>query len=141
MPSTYQSTVINTSINNIWDKLKDFHELSWAAKVLPAVEKIGDKNGDEIGAKRLLNDAFHETLTRVDPASYLIEYSIDDGPSPVSKEEVSNYRGLIQLSPAKDADGTLVVWTSSWESNSEDAVDFCHGIYIALLNELAKSFE
>lgn len=73
--------------------------------------------------------------------NYLLEYSIDDGPSPVSKEEVSNYRGLIKLSPAQDSDGTLVVWTSSWESRSEDAVDFCHGIYIALLNELAKSFE
>jgi hypothetical protein len=141
MPSTYQSIVINASIRDIWDKLSNFHELSWASKVLPGIEKIGDKNGDEIGAKRVLNDAFHETLTRVDLENYLLEYSIDDGPSPVSKEEVSNYRGLIQLSPAQDADGTLVVWTSSWESNSEDAVDFCHGIYIALLNELAKSFE
>ena len=141
MPSTYQSLVINASINDIWDKLRNFHELSWANKVLPGVEKVGDKNGYEVGAKRVLNDAFHETLTKVDLENYLVEYSIDDGPSPVSKEEVSNYRGLIQLSPAQDADGTLVVWTSSWESNSEDAVDFCHGIYIALLNELAKSFE
>ena len=141
MPSTYQSIVINASIENIWDKLSNFHELSWASKVLPSIEKIGDKNGDEVGAKRVLNDAFHETLTRVDPENYLLEYSIDDGPSPVSKEEVANYRGLIQLRPAQDADGTLVVWKSSWESRSEDAVDFCHGIYIALLNELAKSFE
>lgn len=141
MPSTYQSIVINASIRDIWNKLNDFHKLSWAARVLPSVEKIGDKSGDEVGAKRVLNDAFHETLTKVDQENYLIEYSIDDGPSPVSKEEVSNYRGVIQLSSAQDADGTLVVWKSSWESRSEDAVDFCHGIYIALLNELAKSFE
>jgi len=141
MPSTYQSLVINASINDIWDKLSNFHELSWANKVLPSVEKVGDKNGYEVGAKRVLNDAFHETLIKVDAENHLVEYSIDDGPSPVSKEDVSNYRGLIQLSPAQDADGTLVVWTSSWESNSEDAVDFCHGIYTALLNELAQSFE
>ena len=141
MPSTYQSLVINASINDIWGKLNNFHELSWANKVLPSIEKVGDKNGYEVGAKRVLNNAFHETLTKVDAENHLVEYSIDDGPSPVSKEEVSNYRGLIQLSPAQDADGTLVVWTSSWESNSEDAVDFCHGIYTALLNELAQSFE
>ena len=141
MPSTHQSIVINTSINNIWDKLRDFHELSWAAKVLPSVEKVGDKNGKEVGAQRVLNGAFHETLTKLDAENYLVEYSIDDGPSPVSKKEVSNYLGVIRLSPAQDTDGTLVTWSSSWESNSEDAVDFCHGIYVALLNELASSFE
>jgi hypothetical protein len=141
MPSTYQSTVIQASIDNVWDKFNNFHDLSWAARVLPSIEKVGDKNGDEIGAQRVLNGAFHETLTKLDPVNYLVEYSIDDGPSPVSKEEVSNYRGLIQLSPAQDTDGTLVVWTSSWESNSEDAVEFCHGIYVALLNELAVFFE
>ena len=90
---------------------------------------------------RILNDAFHETLTRYDAENHLLEYSIDDGPSPVSKQEVSNYIGAIQLSPAQDSNGTLVVWTSAWESNSEDAVDFCHGIYVALLNELASSLE
>ncbi len=141
MPSTYQSIVINAAISDIWDKLSNFHELSWAAKVLPSVEKVGGISGAEVGAKRVLNGAFHETLTKVDLQNNLLEYSIDDGPSPVSKEEVSNYRGIIQLSPAQDAEGTLVVWKSSWESNSEDAVDFCHGIYIALLNELANSFE
>ena len=140
MPSTYQSIIINTTIENIWSKFSNFHDISWAAKVLPSIEKVGDISGNEVGAKRVLNGAFHETLTRVDAENYLVEYSIDDGPSPVSKEEVSNYRGVIRLSPAQDAEGTLVEWTSSWESNSDDAVDFCHGIYIALLNELAKSF-
>ena len=140
MPSTYQSIVVNASIENTWDKLSNFHELPWASKVLPIIEKIGDKNGDEVGAKRVLNDAFHETLTRVDLENYLLEYSIDDGPSPVSKDEVSNYRGLIKLSPAQDSDGTLVVWTSSWESKVDDAVEFCRGIYVALLGELERSF-
>ena len=100
---------------------------------------MGDINGTEVGAKRILNGAFHETLTEIDPASHSLKYSIDDGPSPVSKEEVSNYVGTIQLSPATDG-GTLVEWNSTWDSNSEDAVEFCHGIYIALLKELASTF-
>ena len=141
MPSTHQSIVINTTIDSIWEKFNNFHDMPWAANVLTSVEKVGDKGGSEIGAKRVLNGAFHETLTRVDADNYLIEYSIDDGPSPVSKDEVSNYIGVIQLSPAPDTDGTLVVWASSWESNSEDAVEFCHGIYVALLDELANSFK
>ena len=98
MPSTYQSLVINASINDIWDKLSNFHELSWANKVLPSVEKVGDKNGNEVGAKRVLNGAFHETLIESNQSMYSLKYSIDDGPSPVSRNEVSNYLALSALS-------------------------------------------
>ena len=140
MPSTHQSKTVNASLDEIWDKFSNFHDMPWAADILPSIEKVGDKSGHEVGAIRILNDAFHETLTRFDPENYRVEYSIDDGPSPVSKEDVSNYVGVIQLSPAVEGDGTLVVWNSSWESNSEDAVEFCHGIYVALLGALAESF-
>jgi len=141
MPSTYQSIVIDESANAIWRKIGDFHDLSWAPRVISSCEKVGNINGHETGARRVLNGAFLETLTKVDPGYYRLEYSIDDGPPPVSNEEVSNYTGVIQLSPAEDGLGTLVEWSSSWESNTEDAVDFCHGIYVALLSELASSFE
>ena len=140
MPSTIQSKIIDAPIDAVWKKFHDFHDLSWAANVLPSCEKTGDINGREAGATRLLNGAFKETLREIDPQAYSLKYSIDDGPSPVSKDEVANYFGTIQLSPAEGG-GTLVDWNSSWESNSMDAVDFCHGIYVALLNELASSFD
>jgi hypothetical protein len=140
MPSTQQSKIIKAPIDQVWGKLSNFHELPWAAEILPSVEKVGEKNAHEVGAKRILNDAFHETLTRFEPENFRLEYSIDDGPSPVSKKEVSNYVGVIQMSPMVEGDVTLVAWNSSWKSNSEDAVEFCHGIYIALLDALEKSF-
>jgi hypothetical protein len=139
MPSTHQSITINTSIEDVWAKFSDFHHMPWASNVLSSVEKVGENSGNEIGAKRVLNGAFHETLTKFDPANYRLVYSIDDGPSPVSKDEVSNYIGVVQLNTNEDG-GTTTVWTSSWESNSQDAVEFCHGIYVALLGELAGSF-
>ena len=139
MPVTTQSKSINASMDAIWNKLSNFHDGSWAPNVLQSCDKVGDISGYDVGAKRILNGVFHETLIETDHDSYSIKYSIDDGPSPVSKEEVSNYIGAIKLSPAEDG-ATLVVWNSSWESNSEDAVDFCHGIYVALLDELATSF-
>jgi len=139
MPSTMQSRTINAPMEAVWEKFSDFHELSWAVKILPSCEKVGDINGTEVGAKRILNGAFHETLIAVDPAGHSLKYSIDDGPSPVSKEEVANYVGIIQMSPSTDG-GTLVEWSSSWEAKTENAVEFCHGIYVALLNELADTF-
>ena len=139
MPSTTQSKVVKASMDAVWEKLSNFHDTSWAPNVAKSCDKVGAVGGYDVGAKRLLNGVFHETLTKTDKGTYSIEYSIDDGPSPVSKEEVSNYLGTIQLSPAADG-ATLVEWNSSWLSNSEDAVGFCHGIYVALLDELAASF-
>jgi len=141
MPSTFQSKDVNASISDVWTKFNNFHYLSWAPNVITSVDKVGDIDGGTVGAKRILNNAFHETLVEINPDEYMLKYSIDDGPSPVSKEEVSNYYGVVKLSPATGGDGTHVEWSSSWESNVEDAVEFCHGIYVALLNELARSVE
>lgn len=138
MPSTNQSIVINADLEDVWAKFGSFHDLSWAPKVVTSVEKIGDTSGTEIGAKRILNGVFLETLLSVDEVNHIISYSIDDGPSPVSKEEVSNYIGTIRLSSADE--GTLVEWDSDWDSNSDDAIAFCSGIYVALLGELKAAF-
>ena len=142
MPLTYQSTVVNASLGDVWDRISDFHDLSWAQDVITSCEKIGDIEGREVGAKRVLNDAFHETVTRIVPGEHIIEYSIDDGPSPVSPNDVKNYIGSIRLRPVtmSEGDATFVEWSSAWESDSEDAVDFCHGIHVALLNGLRSSF-
>ena len=140
MPETNQSIDIKAPISDVWDKLNDFHNISWAPNVITGVEKIGDIDGGKVGAKRILNSAFHETLVEIDNSTYSLKYSIDDGPSPVSKDDVSNYFGVVKLTASSDNTQTHVSWASSWESNSEDAVEFCHGIYVALLNELAASF-
>ena len=141
MPTTDQSIVVDASIADVWSKFTDFHDLSWAPNVISNVEKVGGIDGGAPGAKRILNNAFHETLIEIDSDRHFLRYSIDDGPSPVSKEEVSNYIGVVKVSPSDEGNGTLVEWTSSWESNVDDAVEFCHGIYVALLGELAKSFD
>jgi len=139
MPVTTQSKIIQASLEATWDKLGNFHDLSWAPNVVTSCDVVGPIDGHNVGAKRVLNGVFHETLTEADQDTYSLKYSIDDGPSPVSKQEVSNYIGAIKLSPAEDG-ATLVEWNSSWQSNTADAVDFCQGIYVALLDELAASF-
>ena len=141
MPITNQSIVVNASADDVWARFSDFHDFSWAPNVIANVEKVGDVDGGRVGAKRLLNGVFHETLVEIDDDAFYLSYSIDDGPSPVSRDEVSNYIGVVKLSSAAGGGKTLVEWTSSWDSDTEDAVEFCHGIYVALLNELVGSFE
>ncbi len=138
MPSTNQSIVVNKPVQTVWDAIKDFHDLSWSANVVAKCEAVGDKSGSEPGAKRVLNDAFHETLIEINSDDHIIRYSIDDGPTPVSSTDVSNYRGEVRLTSTKN-DATLVEWSSTWDSKTEDAVEFCHGIYVALLNDMASS--
>ncbi|MCP4607651.1 MAG: SRPBCC family protein [Planctomycetes bacterium] len=140
MGNCYNSTVVNAPREKVWDSIKDFHNFAWAESVITKVDVIGEKTGTEIGAKRLLNDAFLETLVSVNEDEYTFTYSIDDGPEPLSKDSVSNYLGTVRLCQVTDSNTTFVEWTSSYESNSEQEVaDFCNPIYVALLGAM-KSF-
>lgn len=141
MPQCYQSIVIAAPIEEVWETVKNFHDFSWATGVIDSCEAVGEIAGTEIGAKRILNGAFHETLLECNEASHRIRYSIDDGPSPVSAQEVKNYVGTVQLRPITLSHSTFVEWRSTWESQSEEARNFCHQIYVALLRTLANRLE
>lgn len=137
MLQCYQSILVQAPIQQVWNTVRDFHDMSWASQVIQQCSAVGDLSGTEAGAKRVLNGVFHETLLECNDAEYRIRYSIDDGPSPVSQAEVKNYVGQVQLRPVTLGDTTFVEWSSSWESASEEARDFCHQIYVALLKALA----
>ena len=139
MGNCYNKIEIDAPVTRVWDKIKDFHDLSWAAGVIETLAKVGDKNGGEVGAQRILNDAFHESLISIDHDSFTFGYSIDDGPGPVAKDLVKNYKGLVKLTPA--GSGTLVEWSASFESKADSEVaDFCNPIYQALLGAMQKAF-
>ncbi len=139
MGTTHQEILINRAAHVVWNAIRDFHDLSWAPNVVSDVTRVGDNAGDQPGAGRVLNGVFHETLKSIDDDAMTFSYSIDDGPSPVSKEEVSNYIGRVAVESS--GDGTRVEWTSSWDQNDDPVHDFCHAIYVALLNDMKKSLE
>lgn len=138
MPQCYQSVIVNAPIEKVWDTIKNFHDMSWASRIITKCEAVGAKKGTEVGAMRILNEAFHETLVEFNESDYRFSYSIDDGPFPVSASEVKNYKGQVQLKPVTLNGNTFVEWRSAWESDSEEARDFCHQIYVALLKALAE---
>lgn len=142
MGNTYQSIVINAPREKVWDTVKNFHDTSWAPKVIKKLDAIGDKAGNEIGAQRLLNGVFAETLQELNEDAFTFKYSIDEGPAPVSSNDLKNYIGRVALTSATLSDATLVEWSSSWEEGKTDeTVEFCHGIYVALLNSLKETCE
>ncbi|MDG1858144.1 MAG: SRPBCC family protein, partial [Emcibacteraceae bacterium] len=132
----YQSIVINQPIDKVWDTIKDFHDLSWAVGVVEQVEVVGDKSGSEVGAGRILNGVFHETLLEVDDEECVFVYSIDNGPEMLA--DAKGYRGAVQLSPITQGSGTFVEWSSSWRNDVDGVAEFCDPIYQALLNAMAK---
>ena len=133
MATTYQSILIAAPVDKVWDRIKNFHDMGWAPNVITSLDVEGAKKGHEVGAKRVLNKAFRETLQDVNDADRSFGYSIDDGPSPVSKTDVSNYRGRVSVRPVTESGGTFVEWSSSWENGDRATGEFCHGIYVALL--------
>ena len=71
--------------------LRNFHDLSFAPKVITSLESVGAAAGDQFGAKRVLNGAFHETLQGLNDVDRVVKYSIDDGPEAVSRDRVREF--------------------------------------------------
>lgn len=141
MGSTYQSIVIDLSPQRVWDAIRDFHDMSWTPNVITSLETVGDRKGDEIGARRVLNGVFHETLRELDDAGHTFSYSIDEAPSPICSTEISDYVGRVAVKASPDGAGSMVEWSSSWQNNDEAGYEFLHPIYMALLGNMKASLE
>ena len=141
MGSTYQSIVINLAPQQVWDAIRDFHDLSWCPNVITSLETVGEASGGQIGAGRVLNGVFHETLQEVDDAGHTFSYSIDEAPSPISSAEISDYVGRVTVKASPDGAGSMVEWSSSWKNNDEAGYECCHPIYMAFLADMKASLE
>ncbi|MCH9807393.1 MAG: SRPBCC family protein [Alphaproteobacteria bacterium] len=136
---TFQSIMVPAPASEVWNLVRDFHDFSWS-KVIEKCEAVGDKPGDMVGAQRVLNGAFKESLIEHNDGTYSMRYSIDDGLNPVAESDVKEYVGHLQVRPITNGDTSYVEWSSSWKSDGDEAVEFCSGIYNALLGELAEHF-
>ncbi|MBI4531030.1 MAG: SRPBCC family protein [Candidatus Latescibacteria bacterium] len=140
MGRTYQSTTVGAPVEAVWTVLRNFYDMSWASNVVKECRAVGDKTMDQVGARRVINGIFHETLLELSDLNRTVQYRIDDGPSPLSKDEVRDYIGTVRVLPITDGNTTFVEWSSSWHGNDDRVAEFCHGIYVALLNELQHHF-
>ena len=141
MGKCYNSTTVDAPCDEVWAAVSNFHDLSWAPDVINSVEVVGIRKADQIGAQRVLNGVFHETLLSLDNLHRTLAYSIDDGPDAVARDAVKNYVGRIHVSPITAYNGTFVEWESTYDSANTDAVgELCNPIYQALLAALRGHF-
>ena len=136
----YNSVVVNAPADQVWAPLRNFHDMDWAPEVVKSCEAIAGSAGTQIGARRILNAVFYETLVGLDDAARVLRYSIDDGPDAVSSDNVSGYIGEVRVQPLTEDGRSFVSWGSSWESSGGGVAEFCNPIYQALLGQLQKHF-
>jgi len=138
MGSVRQQIIINASIEKVWQTIRNFHDVSWAPKVATSVVRQGDIPGTVVGAKRIINDVFYETLSHFNEAQHTFSYQIDKGPGPLKADLIENYIGTVTLSA--DGENTLVDWSASFSAEDEQAVaNFCNPMYRALLTAMKDS--
>ncbi|CAH0990799.1 hypothetical protein SIN8267_00899 [Sinobacterium norvegicum] len=140
MGSCYHTIEIQAPMKKVWATVSDFHNMHWAPEVVSSLAKLGGKNNHQVGAKRVLNDDIHETLTGFDAKNHSFSYIIDHGPGPLAKPLLQSYNANVTLTASEH--GTTVEWASSFQSaNDEEVAEFCNPIYIALLTALKNSLE
>lgn len=141
MGRCYNSAVIAAPCVRVWETIRDFQNMSWAAPLITSYEQVGDVPGDRPGSSRVLNGMFHETLESIDPEARTFSYRITDGPEPISKDTVTDYIGTVRLRPITSNDSTFIEWESTFNSPDDSAVaEFCNPIYVALLESLQQRF-
>ena len=135
----FNSCIVNAPADEVWATLRTFHDLEWAKEVLETCEAIGGKGPHEVGAGRLLNGVFTETLLELDDDGRTVRYSIDDAPgTPVAR--ATDYVGTVRVRPVTSDGTTFVEWSSSWSESEGGVAEFCDPIYQGLLTALQKRF-
>lgn len=142
MGNCYNSIVVDQPVEKVWDAVKDFHNASWATGVVENLEVVGEAKGNQLGAKRILNGAFHEELIGLNDRERLVQYTITEGPGPLAKGEYGSYVGTLRLFSITASGQTFVEWGSKYEGGNDSAIgELCNPVYQALLGALKKGLE
>lgn len=136
----FNSVVVDAPVNRVWGALRNFHDMSWAADEVEC-EPTGAYAGNQIGAKRIINGTFYETLIGLDDQARVMRYRIDVGTDSASKDNVQEFIGEIRAVPITEDNTTLVVWTTSWEPSTGAVAEPGDAVYQSMLAELQRSFD
>ena len=141
MPRVYQSVVIDAPVEKVWERIRDFHDFSWAPTVVESCVAEGEGAGTAVGSRRRINDVFVDTMITHSDVERRYQYRIDDAPSPIAAKETRKYVGDIHLLPITSENKTFAEYSAHWDSDNPDSEKFIDDIYAALLKDLAAEFK
>jgi hypothetical protein len=140
---------ISVSPQVVWDRVKNFDDMSWH----PAVANTEGEGGNNIGATRTLTlgngGQIHEKLEKYDDSKHSFFYRISS--VDVKVLPVTNYSSWFSIKPA-DAGGSLVTWKGAFyrgfpnnepppELSDQAAKNAVKGVYESGLANLKKLLE
>lgn len=106
--------IIFNSKKSIWDEITNFYKWDWFS---PIKEVQTDKNfcPNEIGANRIINKDFYESILDVDLENDIFKYAINNGPNHFSNSKISSFVGTVKLIYIEE-EITEVIWKTSWNN-------------------------
>ncbi len=140
---------IAASPQAVWDRVKNFQDMSWH----PAVAKTVGEGDNGIGATRVLTlgngGQIHEKLEKYDDAKHSFFYRIES--VDVKVLPVTNYSSWFSIAPS-DSGGSVVTWKGAFyrgypnndpppELSDQAAKDAVTGVYQSGLDNLKKLLE
>ncbi|NEQ16658.1 MAG: SRPBCC family protein [Moorea sp. SIO3E2] len=119
MTRVFTSAVINTNIDKVWMKIRDFNAMpNWHPAIANSYIENGEPS-DKVGCIRNFNlkegGNIREKLLVLSDLDYLFSYSILESPMPLT-----NYVATFQLKPITDGDLTYAEWTAIFDCDPQD---------------------
>ena len=127
MARVYVSSVINSSADKVWERVRDFNGLpKWHPRIRDS--RIEDAlPSDKIGCIRNFNlqngDNIREQLVGLSDYDLFFSYTMLEGPMPLS-----DYVATFRLTPVTDGERCFVEWSAEFECAPENETDLVNGI-------------
>jgi len=127
MARVYVSTVINTSADKVWERIRDFNALPrWHPKI--ADSRIEDAlPADKVGCIRNFNlhsgDKIREQLLGLSDYDMFCTYSILESHMPLTE-----YVATIRCTPITDGERCFMEWSAEFSCDPSNEDDLVNGI-------------
>lgn len=144
MVKIFKSSVINTNIDKVWMKIRDFNALpNWHPAIANSFIEDGGPS-DQVACIRNFNlkegGTIREKLLVLSDLDYLYSYSILESPMPLK-----NYIATLQLKPITDGDLTYAEWTAIFDCDPQEEKNLIKligdGVFQTGFNSLNQIFE
>jgi hypothetical protein len=127
MPVVTISSVIDTPVETVWARIRDFNGLpNWHPRMVESHIE-GGRASDEIGCVRNFMTAsgarIREKLIDFSDRDFLTSYSMLEAPQPIT-----NHRATLKLTRVTDGDRTFAEWTATFDAPVGEADGIAKGM-------------